>query len=240
MKDITNLTVTQIRVFPVDVVPLSHIGTKTCIERIRQDLSVSEIGPVPMIGGPGPIVFLKGEIKQKDKVVDKVVVINRVAVEPRRILLEVVGTSNHANQVYDALLSSMHAAAKIDLETLRAPLLMAETTQCVATLDFNFESLFSAAFMQVLSNRLKKEATSKVARGSVAPVLAEAEISYEIKDASLTQNRITMSPKKFTIAPRAGTPLESRRYLLSSPFDSDTHLEVFRELEEAITKSNRV
>ncbi len=236
LKEITNLTVTQIRVFPVDVVPLSQIGTKSCIEKIRGDLSISEIGPAPLMNDRGPIIFLRGGIKEKDRVL----VINRVAVEPRRIVLEVVGTSKEANQVYDSLLSAIDSAAQIDLDRLRTPLLVAETTQCVATLGFHFESLFNSTFTQLLDSRVKKEATNKLAKGSVNPVLAEAEISYQIRDKTLTENKISMLPKKFTIAPRAGTPLESRRYFLSSPFDSDTHLKVFKELEEAIMKSNPV
>lgn len=234
MKDITDLTVTQIRVFPVDVVPLGKITTKTCIEKIRNDLSVSEIEPSPFIDSAGPIVFRRGEIKKENRII----VINRIAVEPRRIILEVAGTSREANQVYDVLLSSMDSVADIDLGKLQVPLLTAETTQCIATLDFPFESLFSNSFIELLNSRVKKEATSKIAKGSVRPLVAEVEISYQVKDKTLTENRISMSPKRFIITPRPGAPLEARRYSISSPFDSDTHLRLVRDLEEAIAKTS--
>lgn len=236
MKEITDLTVTQIRVFAVDVVPLSKINTKSCIEKIRGDLSVSQIESTPFIGGIGPIIFLRGEIKEENRVI----VINRIAVEHRRIILEVVGTSKETDHVYDVLLSSIASVADIDLGRLQIPLLIAETTQCVATLDFPFESLFSNSFIELLNSRVKKEATSKIAKGSVRPLVAEVEISYQIKDETLIKHSISMSPKKFTIAPRTGIPLEARRYFLSSPFDSDTHLNLVRDLEEAITRTSQV
>ena len=234
MKEVTDLTVTQVRVFAVDVVPLSKINTKSCIERIRGDLSVSQIESTPFIEGIGPIIFLRGEIKEGNRII----VINRIVVDPRRIILEVVGTSKEANQVYDVLLSSIDSAADIDSGKLRVPLLIAETTQCVATLDFHFESLFDNSFIELLNSRVKKEATSKRAKGSVRPLAVEVEISYEIKDEILIENRISMTPKKFVIAPRAGAPSEARRYFLSSPFDSDTHLKLVRALEETVSKTS--
>lgn len=234
MKEITDLTVTQIRVFPVDIVPLSKINAKSCIEKIRGDLSISEIETHPLIDGTSPIIFLKGEMKEGNRII----VINRIVVEPRRIILEVAGTSKEANQVYDVLLSSIDSAADIDSGKLRVPLLIAETTQCVATLDFHFESLFDNSFIELLNSRVKKEATSKRAKGSVRPLAVEVEISYEIKDETLIENRISMTPKKFVVAPRAGAPLEARRYFLSSPFDSDTHLKLARALEETISKTS--
>ncbi len=234
MKEITNLTVTQIRVFPVDVLPLSQITTKSCIERIRSDLSVGEIEPGPFVGVIGPILFLRGEIKEGDKII----VINRLTIEPRRILLEVAGTSKEANQVYNVLLSSLDSAIGIDSGKLQSPLITSETTQCSATLDFPFWLIFNNSLIEFLNNEVKKKATGKIAKASVSPLLAEVEINYEIMDKTILDNKITMSPKKLTIAARTGTTLEARKYFISSPFDSDTHLKLVRDLEKAITKTN--
>ena len=234
MKEITDLTVTQIRVFPIDVVPLSKITTKSCIEKIRDDLSVVEIEPGPFIDGIGPIVFRRGEIKKGNGII----VINRIVVEPRRIILEAAGTSKETKRVYDAFLSSIDAVTNIDSVKLRVPLLVAEITQCVATLDFHFESLFNSSFIEFLNSSVKKKATSKTAKGSIRPLVAEVEISYQMEDETLIENRISMSPKRFVIAPRTGAPLEARRYLISSPFDSDTHLKLVRDLEKVITQTS--
>ncbi len=230
MKNITDLTVTQIRIFQVDVVPLGVITTKSCVEKIREALSIGEVEVRPFIEGKDIIVFRRGELRREKQVI----VVNKIEVDPRRMIVEVKGTSKDGNEVYEAFLSAVAVVANVDSESLRAPLLVAETTQCVVTLDFAFDSLFSSAFAEFLNKRVEKEASSNVARASVRPLAATVEITYEITDKALIDNKITMNPKQFSIAPRPGAPLDARKYLISSPFNSDTHLKLVDELNKEI------
>ena len=231
MKNIVDLVVNQIRIFPVDIIPLGLINTKSCIERIRDTLSISEVGVLPSIEGKDVILFRKGELKEDNELV----VINKVEVDPRRIIIEVAGPSKAGNKVYELFVSSLSAFANLDFENLRSPLLLAETTRCVVTLDFTFEELFNHSFTEFLNKRVEKEATNDAAEGSVRHLAAIAEISYRVKDEYLVSNRISMNPKQLTIAPRPGAPLDEKKYVISSPFDSDTHLKLIEELNKAIT-----
>lgn len=235
MKNITDLKVTQIRIFQVDVIPLGVITTKSCVEKIREVLSIGEVEVRPFIEGKDIIVFRRGELKKGKQVI----VINRIEVDPRRVIVEIEGTSRDGNEVYEALLSAIGVAAAIDSQRLRTPFLVAETTQCVIDLDFSFNSLFSNAFMKFLNSRVEKEASNKAARASVRPLAATVEINYEIIDKTLIDNKITMNPKQFTIAPRPGAPFEAKKYLISSPFDSDTHLKLVDELNKAILAAGK-
>lgn len=230
LKNITDLTVTQIRIFPVDVVPLSVITTKSYVGKIREALSVGEVEVRPFIEGKDIIVFRRGELGREKGLI----VVNKVEVDPRRIIVEVEGTSEDGNEVYEAFLTTVAAVANIDLESLRTPLLVAETTQCVLTLDFMFDALFSSAFVEFLKQTVEKEACSNAAKASVRPLAATAEITYNITNETLVDNKITMNPKQFSIAPRPGAPLDARKYVTSSPFDSDTHLKLVEELNKAI------
>ena len=232
MNAITELTVNQIRIFPVDTVPLGLITTKTCADKVRELLAVSEVEVRPLLDGNHVITFRRGELKHSTKVV----VIRRVEVDQRRITVEVEGTSEDSNAVYTSFLSALGSALDTDLAPLRSPLLVAETTQCVATLDYAFEELFNSAFIEFLNHRVAKEASSKLAKASVRPALVAAEVSYQI-DRTLVESKTTMSPKEFTIAPRPGVPSEARKYLVSSPFDSNTHIRLLRELSKAIAAS---
>ena len=231
MKNIVDLVVNQIRIFPVDIIPLGLINTKSCVERIRDTLSISEVGVLPSIEGKDVIVFRKGELKEDNELV----VINKVEVDPRRIIIEVAGTSKAGNKVYELFMSSLTALTNLDLDTLRSPLLLAETTRCVVTLDFTFEELFNHSFTEFLNKRVEKEATNDAAEGSVRPLAAIAEIAYQVKDEAIAKNKISMNPKQLTIAPRPGAPLDERKYVISSPFNSDTHLKLIEELNKAIT-----
>ncbi len=230
MKNVTDLTVTQIRIFQVDVIPLSVITTKSCVEKIKEVLSIGEVGVRPFIEGKDIIVFLRGELRREKRVI----VVNKIEVDPRRVIVEVEGTSKDGNEVYETFLSVVAVVANANLESLRTPLLLAETTQCVVNLDFAFDSLFSNAFIEFLNSRVEKEASSKVAKASVRPLATTVEIQYEITDKALLDNRITMNPKQFSIAPRPGAPSDAKKYLISSPFDSDTHLKLVEELNKAI------
>ena len=88
LKNIADLTVTQIRIFPVDVIPLGIITTKSCVEKIRDALSIGEIETRPFIEGKHIITFRRGELKNEKGII----AINKVEVEPRRIIIEVEGT----------------------------------------------------------------------------------------------------------------------------------------------------
>ncbi|MBM2825517.1 MAG: hypothetical protein HW402_1181 [Dehalococcoidales bacterium] len=230
MKNVTDLTVTQIRIFPVDVVPLSVITTKSCVEKIREILSIGEV-----VVGPS-IVFRRGELRREKRVI----VTNKIEVDPRRVIVEVEGTSKDGTEVYEAFLSAVAVVANADLESLRKPLLIAENTQCIVSLDFTFESLFSEAFIKFLNSKVKKEASSKIARASVRPLATAVEITYEIIDKTIIESKITMNPKQLHIAPRPGAPLDTRKYLISSPFNSDTHLKLVNELNKDILAVGKV
>lgn len=231
MKNITDLTVTQIRIFPVDVVPISVITARSCAEKVRDALSISEFGVRPSIYGRETFVFYKGELRGENRLI----IIRKIEVDPRRIIVEIKGRSKDGNEVYEAFLSTVAEAANVDLEDLRKPLLVAETTQCVATLDFVFSALFNDAFVKFLSEKVEKKADSNLAKASVRPLATAAEITYEITEKTLIDNKISMNPKQFNIAPRPGAPQDDRKYVISSPFDSDTHLKLIAELNKAIT-----
>ncbi len=227
---VKDLTVTQIRVFPVDVIPLNLITTKSCIGKVRDALSVNEIETRPLIEGKSIIIFRRGELKERNRLI----IINKIEVEPRRVIIEVVGTSKEANQVYKTFVSTLVTVINKDLENLRIPLLIAETTRCVVTLHFAFEALFNSTFINFLNKKIKEEASDEVADASVRPLSAIAEITYRIKDKILIDNNITMNPKQFSIAPRMGAPADSKSYIISSPFDSEKHLKLIKELNHSM------
>lgn len=115
---------------------------------------------------------------------------------------------------------------------------MAETTQCVATLDFVFSALFNDAFIEFLNEKVEQKACNNLAKASVRPLATAAEITYEITEKALIDNKISMNPKQFNIAPRPGAPLDAKKYVISSPFDSDTHLKLIAELNRAIARTD--
>lgn len=236
LKNILDLLVNQIRIFPVDVVPINLINTKSFFEKVGKSLAMNEIGTLPSIDGKDSVSFRKGELKESDESI----IINKIDIEPRRIIIEVAGTSKNANKVYERLLTLLKELSVTDLDSLEQPLLLAETTRCIAVLDFSFEEIFNNTFISFLENKVEKQASiSDVAEVVVQPLAAIAEISYKIKSDVLINNRITMNSKQFTIAPRPGAPLSDRKYVISSPFDSDTHIKLVQTLNRSLVRDSK-
>ncbi|MFA5308834.1 MAG: hypothetical protein WC370_05020 [Dehalococcoidales bacterium] len=232
MKDITDITVIQIRLFPVDVIPFNIISTQSCVQKIKESFSLTVVESPPFLDNINSIMFQKGEFKSNKQII----IINKIEIEPRRIILEVTGTSQQANEVYDSLLISISEAVNIEVGRLRQPLLNAENTRCVVTLDFHISELFSKSFMSFLNNDVKNKASTQLASGIVEPIGILTQISYQIKDETLIKNAIGMNPKQFTITPRSGVPIEEKRFVTSSPFDSDTHLGLIKTLNNLMVK----
>jgi hypothetical protein len=232
LKAITDLAVFQIRVFQVDVIPFNQISLNVCTDKIRSDLNIQGIEQGQGIGGVNQIVFRKGDIKGENGQI----IINGITIEPRRVILDILGSSHEANLVYNKLVTAIGAVISLDLSKLNDPLIKAETTRCAVDLEFSFWSLLSDKFANFINKRVQKSATTELADASILPLSIDVEINYVIKDETLKQSRVGMTPKKLSISLRTGTTLESQRYLISSPFDSDTHLILIKELEATLGK----
>lgn len=231
MENVTDLKVSQVRVFAADIIPISLITANSTADKIKGALSFGEIEVHPTTEGKNIIIFQRGELKRDSRLV----IINRIVIEPRRIIVDIDGTSKDANEVYEELLTILSGVGTIDLNVLRKPLFVAEGTQCVVTLNFGFDSIFSKEYLEFLKKRVATGAESDIAKAVVRPSIALAEITYEIKDQILLDNKVGLNPKEFRISPRPGAPLDSRRYIIASPFDSDTHLKIIAELDKTIT-----
>jgi hypothetical protein len=231
LEEVIDLVVTQVRVFAVDAIPIRLIGAKSCIEKVKSDFRIDEVVHSAPALGSNSIVFVRGEIKDKKSTL----IINRISIEPRKIILEVAGTSIECAQIYSQLVKSMEVATGIDLTKLGSPIVLAETTQCVVKLDFGFDSLLNGSFGEFIYDKVVKAASSDVAKASIRPILAEFEVSYNVKSKPLIDNQVTLVPKRITIGPRVGAPLKERWFFISSPFDSDTHLKLVQDLEKMIT-----
>lgn len=234
MKNITNLIVTQIRIFKVDVVPLTLIRTRLFIDKLRDLFSFADVESRPSIDGKDTITFRSGILKN-----NKITIINRIEIDQRRVILEVEGTSTDANKVYDMFVSSFSTVTEFDNNTLNSPVLKTEATQCVVELDFTLDMLFNETFIKFLNTRITKKSSNKIAKATVNPMGASAEIKYEILDSIINDNKISINSKLFNIIPRPGLPLIEKKYLISSPFDSDTHIKTIKELNKAIISGRK-
>ncbi len=226
MKDIIDLTVTQIRVFAMDAIPFRGLRTQESLAQFRQHLGFAQVMLDP---ASPPILFQGGTFEHEGKKH----VVDALAIEPRRIQMQVLASSRVADACYAAirrLIASCDPSVKFEAE----PTVTSQETTCTVTLDFEMERLFARQVISFAKEDLLPKTPLPGSKAFVRSLKLAVEVAYEMQDPRIKQQAITLSPKQFIIEPRAGTSLEERRYFTSSPLDSDEHLAVLRALEKRL------
>jgi hypothetical protein len=227
MKDISDLTVKQIRIFGADRIPFAPLRTAVGQKMLMELFSWTEFG----IDRPtGELIFRTGAFQPKDS---PPIVVNSLQISDRRILLEVVSETEKATLVYKALAEAVATLDSTKRWIDAVPVVLVHETRCMATLEFEWDCLFSDSFLR-FSKKLERKLSSDNANASIAGARCGLVFSFAIKEDSIRKHGISLSNKLFTVEPRANTPLSERRYITISPVDSDTHLALLRDFEALI------
>jgi len=235
MKNVRELAVVHIWLFPVDAIPLNDISSPSGIDAIEEAFKFEQSGigsPLPGLGGvpsllPG-LSWIRGEYNGEK---DRRVVINSLDIQRRRIVLRISGTSDQADSVYEHLKSVISRINREIGESLNQVVYKAEESSCIVTLDFDFKQIFEPSVSSFLETKVREAASTSIVSAKVQPVRFVSTITYEVGDATVVEHGIRINPKEFIIEPRADTPLSEHRYLTKSPFRSDIHLEIVQDFE---------
>lgn len=235
MKNISDLRVIQIRLFPPDVLPLSSLLLEKNLSRFKEKLrfKATSLGEnkKEILG----LLFYSGEFEHEGKAH----LIEHLQIEQQKIAIAVVGSSAVADLAYGEV-RSMLVAMESNGGTFRRAreFVKTEETVCMATLDVDFKSFFNPWVLEFLGT-VQKHTSTEISSSEVVPVNFSAKLSYEILDRNL-KKKFNLVDKKLTIEPRAGTNPDERRYFTKSPTDSETHLSLLRELERAVRRNEGV
>jgi len=163
--------------------------------------------------------------------------VNRLILEERKIIFEIDGSSDDADTFYAGLVSFLAGLAERTEKGYLQPIVVSDESEIVAHLEFSIESLFSPTYLQFVRSVVASEASSDVAEVIVKPASLAFNVEYLVKDNSLTDYRISLSRKDFTVEARKGFPLTDQMYYSKAPFDTNTHIKLLKELERAILKT---
>jgi hypothetical protein len=231
MKEIVDLTVGQVRVFPTDTLPFADLRAPSSTKAIKDTFHFENVFADP-IGAQ--ITFNNGTFESKGKVVN----ILAFAIEQRRIQLQVRGHSAMADAFYSAVWDALPTAVKHAKRQGPQPLVKVEETTCVATLDIDFEELIAPQLLRFIMTEAKERlGTDFGVPKSIALKGLSFEVKYSAKDPSLEEHDVVLSNKLLTIEPRLATPMRERRFYTSSPTDSETHLALLQRLEKEVSAS---
>ena len=241
MKKIRELSVAQVRLFPVDtipqILPLYSILAEAIGKTFRfQGYEEGEPMPglaglpfPPFIPGQSPSLNFQGGRFPVDD--SRFIFINSLSIEGRRVILNVSGTSEQANEVYESVKSVIIAVWPASEIGFSEVVYEVDETTCIVDLDLDFTSLFRTELLSFLEGSLTDVMSDQRVGANVQVSGLKVKVSYQIEDSNISGHGITLNNKEFTIEPRISTPSDARIYYTKSPLPTHKHLAVLEELE---------
>lgn len=242
MRKIQELSVAQIRLYRVGAIPWEILRSNRGRETISTGFSFeipfggvpdpAGVAQLPLFPDPLALTFINGEYE----VGGERVYIRSLSIEPRRILLNVIGTSKQADAIYEVLVGALGKAAPTSEKKAPEVLYKAEETTCICELDFSFEQIFQPRVLRFLRENVTKQASNSTIEAKVEPDRFGAKIYFDLADSAIKNHGITLNPKDFIIQPRPGIPQSEHVYYTKSPLPSDSHLKLINQFETLFKK----
>jgi hypothetical protein len=231
MKDIVDLTVTQIRIYPVDALPFADLRLTPRVKAIQEAFHFANVQP-DLLGGQ--LIFSSGTFEGRGKSVN----ILSLTIDPRRIQIQARARSAAVDAFYNSLIKVLEPTIKEPNAGGIVPLVKAEETSCVAILDIDFDQLIAPALIAFLQGDGKSKLRTQYGEPrSIAFKNLSFEIKYAPASPTLEEHDVVVINKMLTIEPRQSTPLRERRFFTLSPTDSETHVSILEALEKVVAKS---
>ena len=237
MKDIADLTVTEIRFFNMDVIPFSSLLTVTNLRLVSTPYAFKNVDLTEDDNKNYTALHLKtGEFKHNNKIYP----IELLIIERARIILRIKGDSDIAGLFYNEIYRSLVSIDQSGLYKKCEPIAIDRDTSCVAHLDIDYMDIFSEAFRTFLGKEtvaaLQSAGGKKLAVRQLVPKTLSFNVSYEVSNSILTELNISSYPKSLVIEPRIGVSFKEKRFFTASPADSKTHVKLISELEKKLKK----
>ncbi len=228
MKAIRDLKSVQIRIFPVDDIPINSLRRTTAIEsiKLRYKFDFTRF-PEPIPFESQNLIFTNGEFQfEKQKCL-----IDRLVIEDRRIIINGSSSSKVIDAFYKDLCEQFK---KLDLRSPKpkyVPLVKTDETTCIVKLNISFQSLFKGSKVLTISKDLLKSTPCYDCELAVYPSSLKFKISYLKVPESIVQHKISLAEKFFVLEVRERTTPDEQFFFTSSPTDTDTHLSLIKTIE---------
>lgn len=230
MKNIRELTVTQIRIFPSDYIPYSYLLRKEFIDHIIKKYKFQN-NEMPFehapSNAPRVLIFSSGEYKFEGKKI----IIKKLVFDERRIITEAICTSQEAKRLFNAIANDIRKFEQEKQFKASDVIFLGEETSCVVSLNIDYMGIFSDNFKSFVSDDFVNQLEHSYFE--IYPKTIRFEVSFR-PDEKLMKHRISLSPKQLVIEPRTEHSLEDQMFFTSTPCDTDTHLKILNSFEKCM------
>ncbi|HLE08946.1 MAG TPA: hypothetical protein VI914_04895 [Thermodesulfobacteriota bacterium] len=236
MKNISDISIIQTRLYEADVIPFKKLLTATNLKNLMAPFAFTQITPIEddsknVVG----ILMKLGEFKTDERVYP----IEMLVVEINKIVIKILGDTAIANKFYNQIAKLLSDIDPDGQMLKKSPLLIVPQTTCAVSFDFDYSDIFSKKFTSFIKKQATKACSSSIdnkAKVNITPHSLAFEITYQITDNRLQGSRARIESKVLRMEPRVGIPLKERHFYTASPTDSETHLKLFSELEKYFAK----
>src|ERR1035437_10344267 len=203
MKDITELSVTQSRIYPPDRIPLTALNAGTNSELLRDKFNFKAVQqPDPSLPGGAGITFINGLFST----LEGPLIIAKMSLDPRRIAIQVIGSSAQATFIHQRVWELLRSLVAPQMPFEDQPLTKSDETYCVVTLDVGFRDLISPSLSDFFSRRgsgMLESGFATVRAINLASL--QFTIKYSTKDPGLIDRGITAGmDRALNFQPRIG------------------------------------
>lgn len=233
MKNIKDLHVSQVRIFPEGTIPYEVLSLPDRLKQLKERyrFGAEQIPfPLQVPNAPKLMIFQMGEAK----IENKSTIIDSLQFEGRKMVLEVAASSDIANTVFLDISRLINEMAGDDLLNEEKSLIKTEETRCNVSLEIDYWDVFSNEMKRFVSDILPKMFDRPVA--ATNPNKLTFEITFTQDFTLFQKQKIHLVPKPLTIEPREGVPFDEHVFFTCSPFESETHLKLIEAFESNFHK----
>jgi len=177
------------------------------------------------------LIFRYGIFQKSDE--NRIAII-RLEIEERKLIVEMEGSSNDARDFYNNLVSQFVELVDAPSESFLEPIVVANESEIIARLQFPISGILSSNYLEFVQSRVAESASSEFAEAIVSPSVIVFLVDFQVKDTYLSQHRIVLSKKEYSVQPAIGYPVDEQIYFSKAPVDTQTHIMLLNELEKTL------
>lgn len=179
-----------------------------------------------------PTIVLKNGIFETG---DGHVAFPRMQIEPRKLILDLEGSSKEVSDAYNSVSSALAELGSDVSEGFLEPILVAMETSMISNLAFSIDKLISIELVNLVEDIVQEYGIHESAESRVKPSQITFDVDYLVSDFNLSDYRIGLSPKQLIIGALKGYPLTDQIFESKAPLDTNAHERFLVSLEDSFS-----
>jgi len=223
--------ITQIDLLNFEEIPIEKIACGQIAEEIKAAFKFRSAQIMETPDSKKVLICENGLLEVSSKELP----ITRLVVEERKILMSLEGSSRDSNILFDRIAEFFEGLRSSKKESFMKPIVRSYESTLVARMNIDVDSLLSDSMRRFLNDDLLSSTETETATSSATFSGFSYDIHYHPKTQKLSEYRISLSRKRFTLGPRPGFPIQDRIFQSEAPLETEAHIHLLEDLEDQLS-----